>query len=138
MSQTSGRDPQREGNTLKLYYMGSPYASPDPAIVEGRFLEAVKAVGALLKQGICTFSPIAHNHHVNIESDLAKETGESRWAFWKPFDLLMLDRCDGLIVLMIPGWDSSRGLAAEIEHAQAAGKPVFCYDPEYGIVEKLL
>jgi anaerobic selenocysteine-containing dehydrogenase len=99
--------------------------------MEQRYRSAVEAVGALLSAGLAVFSPIAHNHHVNLACQLAKEDGASRWEFWKRFDLLMIDRADAVIVLRLNGWRQSRGVNAEIEHAQRTGKPVYYFDP-YG------
>lgn len=116
---------------MKLYYLASPYAHEQSAVMEQRYRSAVEAVGALLTAGLAVFSPIAHNHHVNVACKMAHEDGASRWAFWKRFDLLMIDRSDAVIVLRINGWRESRGVTAEIEHAHRTGKPVYYFDP-YG------
>jgi hypothetical protein len=44
--------------------------------------------------------------------------------FWEKLDLMVIDRCDGVIVATLPGWDTSVGVTAEVIHAQETGKPV--------------
>lgn len=42
-------------------------------------------------------------------------------------DLRLMDGCD--VVLMLPGWEHSKGAVLERAHAMATGKKVF-YNPE--------
>ena len=45
-------------------------------------------------------------------------------------------RCDELIVLTLPGWDKSSGVAGEIEYFKSRGRKVWTYDEfaqEHGI-----
>jgi hypothetical protein len=46
------------------------------------------------------------------------------WENWRKFDLEMLSRCDRVIVLKLPGWESSRGVAEEIARAKELGLPI--------------
>jgi hypothetical protein len=41
----------------------------------------------------------------------------TNWEFWKTFCLAFLEHADELLVYKMPGWDMSKGLAAEIEFA---------------------
>ena len=43
---------------------------------------------------------------------------------WLGLDLAILDRCDALIVLTVPGWRTSEGVTREIAAAERAGMPV--------------
>lgn len=42
---------------------------------------------------------------------------------WLQGDLLMLERCDA--VLLVPGWETSSGTLAEVAHAEKLGIPIF-------------
>jgi len=61
-------------------------------------------------------TPIAHSHPI------AQHGLPVDWGFWERHDRRLLAACDELWVLMLDGWQHSRGGQAEI--ARAAGKPV--------------
>jgi hypothetical protein len=48
---------------------------------------------------------------------------------WLPFDELMMERCDTLIVAQMCGWGESSGIAHEIKVFERARKPIFDLDP---------
>jgi hypothetical protein len=112
---------------MNLYYLASPYAHELPAMMEERYRLALNAVGALLGAGMLVFSPIAHNHEINLIGGFVCRSQEERREFWKRFDLEMLDRCDGLIVLALNGWQHSRDVAAQIAHSRRSGKQMFFF-----------
>jgi hypothetical protein len=78
---------------------------------------------ALLRAGHLAISPIAHSH-VLVEHGLPTD-----WAFWERFDKNLLQRCDDLLVLTLPGWQESVGVQAEIRIAKELGKPIQYLDP---------
>jgi len=45
------------------------------------------------------------------------------WKFWEQFDRAFLVRSDEVVVLTLPGWRESVGVAAEIQIAREFGKP---------------
>ncbi len=95
-----------------LWYLASPYTDDDPAVMWERFKRACQAAAALMQQeGLFVLSPVAHSHPI-AGYGLPKD-----WVYWQEADLLLLSRCDGLIVLMLDGWQDSKGVAAEIEYA---------------------
>jgi hypothetical protein len=49
---------------------------------------------------------------------------------WMRADLEMLGRCDQLCVLMLPGWEKSRGVREEIEFAQERQIPIIYLRPD--------
>jgi hypothetical protein len=42
----------------------------------------------------------------------------------------MMRVCDVLIVVHMESWDTSKGIAMEVEHFERSGKPIFDMDPE--------
>jgi len=102
-----------------MIYIASPYAHPDPAIMQGRFHKVCEFTADLLNSGLVVYSPIAHNHYLACNFDLPRT-----WDFWQNLDLHMLDLATELHVLCLPGWHSSQGVQAEIAHAIQTNKLV--------------
>jgi hypothetical protein len=102
-----------------LWYLASPYSDDDPSVREDRFVDASEAAAHLMRAGLRVFCPIAMSHPM-AEHGPVPPMGE----VWYGFDNTILDRCDGLIVLMLRGWSTSRGVMAEVDRMVKAGKPV--------------
>jgi len=109
-----------------IWYLGSPYSAPGRATMAARHRQACEAAARLFERGIFTYGPIAHT----VAIDQAGRMNAPAFEFWATFDLGMIDRLTGLMVLMIDGWQDSKGLAAELAHARATGKPVLWCEPE--------
>ena len=104
---------------MKKIYLASPYSDPDPDLREHRFRAACEKAGILMAAGHIVFSPIAHSHPIAKVCDLPKG-----WDFWEKYDRTFIEWCDELWVLMVPGWETSKGIAAEIEIAMIFNKPI--------------
>jgi len=104
--------------SLKIY-LASPYSHPSPIIRHTRFEAACIAAGRLMLQGDIVFSPIAHSHHIHLLADLPGD-----WQFWEKYDRAFIEWCDVVTVLMLDGWQESRGVQAEIAIAGKAGKRI--------------
>lgn len=110
--------------TESLLYIASPYSHPDPAVREQRLDAAYLAVATLLSAGHVVFSPIVHSH------PLTRFGLPLEWEFWERVDRRFLETCDEVVVLMLPGWEASRGVLAEIAIAWELGKPVRYVEPD--------
>ena len=102
-----------------LIYLATPYSHDNPRVMEARFEAACHVAGKLMANGELIFSPIAHTHPIAVRCDLPRG-----WDFWHKYDLEMLKACEKLLVVKMPGWDSSKGIAGEIAIAKQLGKPV--------------
>jgi hypothetical protein len=102
-----------------LLYLASPYTHQDKKIMHERYLLVDKAAARLLKLGVMTYPPIAMNARWN-----QYEAFDHTWKAWETFDKNLLERCDGLLVLMIDGWERSIGIASEIEYARSLNMPI--------------
>lgn len=109
-----------------IYYLASPYSGPEAEMFD-RHRWVCEAAALLATRGTLTYSPIAHSHAVAQVGGLS-----GSWEMWRDFDLSMIDRTDGLLVLMLPGWERSVGVEAEIRHARATNKSVQYLDVELG------
>lgn len=100
-------------------YLASPYSHKDPAVMEWRYRQAVRAAAALMGPQHVVFSPIAHSHEIGKAT--RTETGHE---FWLQQDLPWLDRADELWVLCLDGWAMSRGVAEEMAYARKFDKAI--------------
>lgn len=105
--------------TPGLCYLASPYSSPNPLQRIERFEAACSAAATLMLEGYLIFSPIAHTHPIAERGNLP--TG---WDFWRDYDLLHLEACTSMLVLMLPGWRKSVGVQDEIAIMERMGKSV--------------
>lgn len=103
---------------MMLWYLASPYNDPDPAVMQQRFEQTCQAAAALMRQGLRILSPVAHSHPI-AQYGLPKG-----WDYWREVDLMLLEHCDGLIVLTLDGWAESRGVSAETEYAAKHNYPI--------------
>lgn len=102
-----------------MIYLATPYSHPDVGVREARFDQACRIAGGLMAAGEIVFSPIAHTHPIAVRCDLPKG-----WEFWEKYDREMLGLASRLVVVTMDGWQTSRGIAAEIAIAQHLGIPV--------------
>lgn len=82
---------------------------------------ANRAAWRLMKigNGGVVFSPISHSHPIEIES---KEVNDHH--FWARQDDWFEVNASRVAVLMIDGWETSRGVQREIRMAEERGLPV--------------
>lgn len=117
-----------------LVYLAGPYSAPEDLAPEvARHLEDERArqhvlAGEWLKrQGWDVLSPIAMGHAIRRAG-----TPESAGAFdsWATGCLTMLEACDVMLVLDLPGLTQSRGVDKELGHAARRAMPVHLMTPE--------
>ena len=101
-----------------MMYLASPYSHPESKIREQRFQAVCAAAAQLMRAGHTVFAPIVHGH------PLVGHGLPTDWPVWERFDREHLRRCDELVVLMLDGWRTSVGVAAEIRIAEELGKSV--------------
>ncbi len=116
----------------KIAYLGCPYADPDPNIRKFRLQAVTHMAFELRQQGRYVYSPLTHN----IPIDQLGVLGD--FISWLEFDHNMLSRCDTLLVLKLPGWQNSKGLAAEIAFAKRNNIPIEEIEPTTAFIEKIL
>ncbi len=102
-----------------LIYLASPYSHDESRVRDARFIAVCRAAAALMREGYLIFSPIAHAHPI------AQHGLPLGWEFWRDFDEQFLTVCSAMLLLELPGWERSTGVAAEEAIMVTAGKPVF-------------
>jgi len=94
----------------KLYYLASPY-SKYPRGQEAAFSDVCKIASFLVRHKINIFSPIAHSHPIAVHGRMDLMD----YKIWLPLDFAISKCCDGLIVAMLQGYDTSFGINEEIK-----------------------
>ena len=113
-----------------MLYLASPYSHPDPTVRKLRASAALRAAASLLRSGVPAFSPIVYGRQFELHSAVDPD-----FAAWQSFNFAMLSRAQRLMVLKLPGWNKSEGVAAEIAFWNARREveflpPVEWMDPE--------
>lgn len=106
-----------------MIYLASPY-SGTPEEQEERFQAVCCKAAELMRDGHMVFSPIAHSHPIAFYG-LPKDFG-----FWEKMDCWWIRACTKIVVLMLPGWELSVGVRAEIDYAKQIGKAVSYLKPD--------
>jgi len=110
-------------NTLDkslLYYVASPYTHKDKEIEQQRYEAVNKFASKLYNLNFILIEPIVCGHakkHYGMPTDYE--------GYWKPLCRRYVEKCDALIILMLPDWDKSIGVKDEIEYAKSIGKQVY-------------
>jgi len=108
-----------------MIYLASPYSHPSRSTRLRRFCAACEAAAYLLKRRKPVFSPIVHAHMIATNGGMATD-----WDTWREFDLHMLALADELYVLKLPGWETSKGVEAEMQAAIVQCIPITYLDPK--------
>lgn len=103
----------------KLIYIGSPYSHSEKIVMEENFKRVSRLAAKLCAEGVVAFSPITYGHTLLDFHEMPHT-----WDFWQNFCITFLDHADKLVVYKMPGWENSKGLAAEIEYAKENNIPV--------------
>ena len=99
---------------MKVVYVAGPYRGPDSWAIAENIRKAERLALEVWAMDAAALCPHANTAH--FQGALPDEV-------WLIGDLVMLERCDAMIV--VQPWTHSKGTLAEIEHAQRKGIPVF-------------
>lgn len=102
----------------KLAYLASPYSRAPGGIVRA-WADACTAAGQMILQGHAVYSPIAHTHPIAMHAHIDPLDHER----WMKRDAAMMERCDELWIVKMPGWNESVGIAIERATFELARKP---------------
>ena len=102
-----------------VIYVASPYTHHDKGVVEENYRRVSRYSAEIVSEGLVAISPITYGHTL-----VGFKSMRTDWEFWTNFCLSLLSKCDSMHVLMIEGWDKSRGVAEEIEYAKENNIPI--------------
>ena len=102
-----------------MIYLASPYSSEDDDLMERRYRLVLEFLAKCAEEHLVIYSPIAHWHPIAKLYDLPR--GEKYWRF---NNREMIYLCTQLLVLNLPGWRDSVGVARDIKYAQTYHKRI--------------
>ena len=108
--------------THQIVYLACPYSDPNMAVRLERFQASAHASAELIRRGMFVYSPITMTHPIDLV--LAEEGGSMGSDYWCDFDEAFMDVCHEMIILCIPGWDKSSGIAREVLYFEGRGKRI--------------
>ena len=121
---------------IKIYLAG-PYTHRDPAVLQWRNDRLTELAALLLSRGIKPFySPVTHSHPISLCPTAAQYATDHN--VWMGFDLPFLACSEAMWILMLPGWDRSRGVTAEIKFAVKRAIPIHMVSPVYDEMYRLI
>ena|SRR5688572_16733098 len=111
-----------------MLYLGQPYSHPKSVIREVRYLAGMQACAHFHKENICVFAPIVHWHRVAVHHKLTTDMDT-----WRVQCIGMLKRATAFGMLLLDGWEESKGLREEWFEACQLDLPIdryICHDGE--------
>lgn len=103
----------------ELVYLAHPYSHKNEEVEKLRLQAAAEAAYSITTNRLYVYTPVVYGQRVN---DLIKM--ELGLPYWAAHDLVMLERCNKMYILKLPGWAESVGVAWESAFARSRGKGV--------------
>lgn len=95
---------------MSYSFLISPYSDPSPVVMEERYTKTLAAVAYLyFSRSVAVYSPIIHWHPVATRFNLNKDVDT-----WRTANAPLLRDASDVIVLELPGWLDSNGVASEL------------------------
>lgn len=104
-------------------------AGPMSGIPEHNFPAFRAATDALREQGYTVMSPVEMDEAEGFDAATAPNigAGSPEWSDFLARDVGIVAKAETEGVVVLPGWESSRGAALEVHVARELGKPIFRY-----------
>jgi hypothetical protein len=115
-----------QANGVEILYLAAPYSHDDPKVRAWRYEMATTAAAHILAAGKNVFSPLTLTHPLDVA--LQREGKEVNSEYWVAFDEPYMAMCSGIVILKLDGWESSRGIAHEINFFASRKLPVYFMD----------
>ena len=109
---------------MKIVYIAGAYTGNNFEEIDANIKKAEAFAVALANRGIGFFCPHLNTAHFETKSTATYE-------FYLEMNLAILDRCDGM--LLMPGWETSRGAMGEYLHVQSGNKNIKMFFPFPGL-----
>lgn len=115
---------------MTLYYLSTPF-SKRPAL-NIAYIDACQQASFLMLNDIPVISPIAHAFGISTHGGIDHLDHE----FWMRQCQPLMEKCDGMILCQLDGWQESVGIEMERDWFLAARRPVIQMKP-FTVPERL-
>ena len=126
---------------MEMIYLACPYSHDNMGIREWRYKRVTEAAAILVfTRKIPVYSPITQTHPMDVHRILHMpdvKLGDEHDFWLNMFDFPFLRTCSNLAVLMLPGWEESKGVSMELKEAKWLGLEIEYLEPlytEFGLV----
>jgi|SRR5580700_6377489 hypothetical protein len=103
-----------------FWYMASPYRKY-PGGLELAAKHAAEIAAELLDRNVLVYSPIVHSHHI---ADFVRSRTHYD-DFWLQAEIPFMRASRGMILIKMPSWDISSGIAWEQDWFKHQGRPIY-------------
>lgn len=107
---------------MRKIFLACPYGHADTSVVEQRFEISNIVAAQIVRNRAAVFSQVSMSHPIN--QHLANFDKAGIGSLWAPVDAVFMETMEELIVVDVPGWQESAGVAREIEFFKARNRRV--------------
>lgn len=102
-----------------FYYLATPYSKFRGGL-DAAHIKACEIAGALIKEGVPVYSPVAHSHPISHYAEIDPYSHD----FWMPVCQPMMEAAYGILVCELPGHAESKGMDMEIRWFAMQDRPI--------------
>lgn len=116
---------------MKIIYIAGPYSAPSQAQIDLNVMAAAHVANKVWKAGHVAICPHLNTYGFEGDASLGlggKELWRNLFKMFLVGDFEIISRSDG--VIMLPGWETSKGACAEYVFASWLGLPVMFWSEE--------
>lgn len=108
----------------EVIYVACPYGHNKTSVKTFRVIVASLVTSTLISEGFVALSPLTHSSMLQLNTEIIKPE-----EVWRKHGLVLLERCDRVLVICMDGWKKSEGVKLETELALELHIPVTFYYP---------
>lgn len=119
----------------KMVYLAGPYSAPTKAEINIHVRQAATIADVLWNKGYAVICPHLNTYGMEGEAVFGGDAWINEFKKFLTGDFEIISRCD--MVVMLPGWENSKGACAEFAFAHWLELPVWVWpDFEMYILEE--
>lgn len=107
---------------MRKIFLACPYGHADKTVVEQRFEISNIVAAQIIRNRAAIFSQVSMSHPINRHLTNLDKAGIA--SLWTPVDAVFMGAMEELIVVDVPGWQESAGVAREIDFFKARNRRV--------------